>query len=127
MFLALALTLSAPVADECPPPRVVGEFVELKNFAVPRDPTGHQLQPWVLPTGGVLLGHLGAGKVMELDREGKILWERAVLQPNFATRLPNGNVLVCSAATRKVTELDRSGKTVRELTGNMQPYKAERR
>ncbi len=100
---------------------------ELKNFQVPRDPTGHQLQPWILPTGGVLLSHLGAGKVLELDREGKTIWERSIHQPNFATRLPNGNVLVCSGASRKVTELDRSGKTVRELNGNMQPYKAERR
>lgn len=100
---------------------------ELKSFAVPFDPTGNQMLPWILPNGHVLVAHYGAGKVLELDREGKTIWQGSVQWPHVVTKLSNGNVLVCSIQTRKVTEIDRSGKTVKELTGNMWPYKAERR
>ena len=100
---------------------------ELKSFRVPHDPQGGGIFPTILPDGGVLLGHYGSAKVIELDREGKQVREWKVQMPSLATRLPSGGILAASINGRKITELDRSGRVVREFPGNMQPYKAERR
>jgi HEAT repeat protein len=100
---------------------------EIKSIMLPRDPTGHQPYPTVLPNGNVVLAHHGAGKVLEIDREGKTLREVKANQPWISTLVPGGNVLVSYLNARKVQELDWKGRVVKEFSDNIQPYKAERR
>jgi HEAT repeat protein/outer membrane protein assembly factor BamB len=65
-----------------------------------------------LPGDRFLLASSGAGRVIEVDKNGKVLWEARVPGACGVTRLPNGHTLV---ATRgKVLELDRAGHTVWE-------------
>jgi hypothetical protein len=65
-----------------------------------------------LPGERYLLASSGAGRVIEVDKTGKVLWEAKVAGACGVTRLPNGHTLV---ATRgQVVELDRAGKTVWE-------------
>src|SRR5262249_19986314 len=65
-----------------------------------------------LPGDRYLLASSGAGRVIEVDKTGKVLWEAKVAGACGVTRLPNGHTLV---ATRgQVVELDRAGKTVWE-------------
>jgi streptogramin lyase len=100
---------------------------ELKSFRVPHDPLGGGVNSWVLPSGNVLISHYSAGKVIEMDREGKTLREWKAQMPNVVTMVPGGNLLVASINTRKVTEIDKTSRVVREFNANMQPWKAERR
>src|SRR5262249_39784173 len=88
---------------------------ELKSYKVPFDPIGGGLYFNILSNGHVLLGQYGTGKVTEVDREGKQIWEAKIQWPYMVTRAPNGNTLVASMQARKVTELDRGGKVVREF------------
>ena len=69
----------------------------------------------------------GAGKVIEIDESGRVLWEAPVPSPSWATRLRNGNTLVASLDTRKVLEIDRSGKVVWEQATTGRPFRARRR
>lgn len=101
---------------------------ELKRFNVPFDPVGGQLQFTIVPNGNILVGQYSARKVIEVDREGKRVWEATVDWPSLATRLANGHTLVACSNHQKVVELDRAGKVVREIVHtNMRPFKAERR
>lgn len=100
---------------------------ELKSFRVPHDPLGGGMNPWVLTNGNVLISHYSAGKVIEIDREGKTLREWKAQMPNVTTMVQGGNILVSSINARKVTELDKTSRVIREFNANMQPWKAERR
>jgi hypothetical protein len=98
---------------------------ELKSI-----PTNQAASPGgidLLPGGGVLIAVQGANKVIELDAEGKVVWEAGAPQVVGATRLPNGNVLAASYGTARVFEIDRKGKVVWEYTGNCNPFRARRR
>jgi outer membrane protein assembly factor BamB len=81
----------------------------------------------VTPGGRVLVPLFSANKVVEVDGDGKVVWEAAVQQPNSVQRLPNGHTLVASRATQTVTELDRAGKEVRSFPTDGLPYRAVRR
>ena len=54
-----------------------------------------------------------AGRILEYDRAGKLVWEAKATSPIGSVRLPNGNTLLASQ-TGVVLELDRNGKTVWE-------------
>jgi hypothetical protein len=69
----------------------------------------------------------GSSKVAEIDKAGKVFWERSVRNPNSATRLPNGNTLVASHDDKCVYEYDRAGKEVWKLPTNGHPFHARRR
>jgi HEAT repeat protein len=92
---------------------------------------GNRSQSWAciepLPGGHVLVALGGSGKVMEIDLSGKVYWERAVKNPNSATRLSNGHTLVASHDDHCVYEFDRNGREVwrRAVTGH--PFRARRR
>ena len=64
----------------------------------------------MLPNGRVLVPHNQEGKVIEYDRQGKIIWEVRAEAPIAATRLPNGNTLITSMSPDVgAFEVDRAG------------------
>jgi HEAT repeat protein len=80
-----------------------------------------------LPNGRLLVAMMNPGKVVEVDRAGKIHWEAAVSNACHAVRLPNGNTLVACMNTQKVVEVNRAGKTVWEKPTAGRPFHVERR
>ena len=98
---------------------------ELKTFQVPPI----QIQNGyvdVLPNDHALCPQYGNNKVVEVDAEGKTVWEAAVNLPMCCRRLSNGNVLVGSMNPPRVVELDRKGKVVWENT-DYRPVRVDRR
>jgi hypothetical protein len=79
-----------------------------------------------LRSGRYLISLGGAGKVVETDRMGKVLWECSVPTPTYATRLPNGNTLVASVDRNYVVEVDRDGKEKWKKTVPGRPFRARR-
>lgn len=71
------------------------------------------------PNGHYLLALGGSNRVIEIDAQGKIVWECSVPSAVYATRLRNGHVLVASFNNRCLVEVDRSGKEIskQELEG----------
>jgi len=73
-----------------------------------------------LPDGRTMIAESGNRRIVEVDREGKIVHEVAltVEKPDphrdtrMARKLDNGNYLVCHEADGKVREYDRTGKVV---------------
>ncbi len=80
-----------------------------------------------LRNGHYLVALGGVGKVQEIDREGKVYWEKFVNNPNRALRLANGNTLVASHGDSCVYEFDPQGneRWRHECTGR--PFVALRR
>ena len=82
----------------------------------------HAFQP--LDDGKIMIAESGAGRIIEIDREGNILHEMRLVvdrphphtDTRLARRIPNGNYLVCHEGDGKVREYDRkSGKVVWEF------------
>jgi len=65
--------------------------------------------------GTLLVPHLGEGKVVEYDLQGKELWSVAAKSPWHAVRLKNGNTLVAGDKNRYAREVDREGREVWEF------------
>ena len=80
----------------------------------------------LLRGGTYLLSLSGAGKVVETDAAGKILWECSVPSACWATRLPGGNTLVANVDGRCIVEVDRKGKEVWKRTTKGRPFVARR-
>ncbi len=91
---------------------------EVRNFAVEQRTSGGRVE--MLPNGNVLLCERDANRVIEVNQQGKAVWEARFEQPVAAVRLPNGNTLVTSYSQFRAVELDRLGKEVWE-------YRAETR
>jgi hypothetical protein len=66
--------------------------------------------------GTLLVPHLGEGKVVEYDLNGKALWSVQAKSPWSAVRLNNGNTLIAGDWSGYVREVDSSGRTVWEFT-----------
>ena len=64
----------------------------------------------------LLVPHLGEGRVVEHDLDGKELWSVDAKSPWSAVRLRNGNTLIAGDWSRYVREVDATGKTVWEFT-----------
>lgn len=79
-----------------------------------------------LPGGRYLLCLTGAGKVVETDAAGKILWECSVPSACGATRLPSGNTLVGNTDGRCIVEVDRQGKEIWKRTTKGRPFLVRR-
>jgi hypothetical protein len=75
----------------------------------------------------VLAAHFQQGKVVEMDLNGKVLWEASIASPNGVSRLPNGNTLVSCMNAGRAVELDRTGKVVWEYKDNIRPALTRRR
>jgi hypothetical protein len=80
----------------------------------------HAIQP--LPGGNVMIAESGAGRIIEVDREGKLLKEIALKVDNpdphrdtrLARKLDNGNYLVCHEGDGVIREYDGEGAVVWE-------------
>jgi HEAT repeat protein len=81
----------------------------------------------LLPNDHILVPQPGFGKIVEFDRDGKVVREVKAPNPTSVTQLPNGHILACSRNTGHVYEVDRTGKTVWEYRGNANLYRARRR
>jgi hypothetical protein len=76
----------------------------------------------VLPNGNLLLPLYNQNRVIEVNADGKEVWEVTHQRPTSASRLPNGNTLIASRYGRGVSEVDRTGKEVwsfQSQTGNI--------
>jgi HEAT repeat protein len=79
-----------------------------------------------LPGGRFLLALGGAGKVIEIDGSGKVVWECSQPQAVFATRLRNGHTLISSFQNKCLVEVDRDGKEVGKQTLQGRPFVVRR-
>jgi hypothetical protein len=66
--------------------------------------------------GTLLVPHLGEGKVVEYNLDGKVLWSVAAKSPWQAVRLSNGNTLIAGDWSRYAREVNAKGETVWEFT-----------
>lgn len=79
-----------------------------------------------LPGGRFLLALGGAGKVVEIDGSGKVVWECSQPQAVFATRLRNGHTLVSCFQNKCLVEVDRDGNEVGKQTLQGRPFVVRR-
>jgi len=66
--------------------------------------------------GTLLVPHLGEGKVVEYDLDGKVLWSVPAKSPWQAVRLKNGNTLIAGDWSRYAREVNPKGEMVWEFT-----------
>jgi hypothetical protein len=66
--------------------------------------------------GTILVSHMGEGKVVEYDLEGKVVWSVKAESAWSAVRLKSGNTLIAGDSRKYVREVDPKGQTVWELT-----------
>jgi len=66
--------------------------------------------------GTLLVPHLGEGKVVEYDTDGRVLWSVPAKSPWSAVRLDNGNTLIAGDWSAYVREVSPKGETVWEFT-----------
>jgi hypothetical protein len=81
----------------------------------------------VLPSGRILVPLYINDRVVEYDRDGKVVWEAHVVGAVSAFRLANGNTLVALPVRKVVVEIDRAGKEVAQIKVDGQPRQARRR
>ena len=81
----------------------------------------------VLPNGNLLLPEAGANRVVEMDKEGGVVWQVAAEQPIAAVRLSNGHTLITSMSEHRAVEVDRDGKEVWEYRQDTRVTRAFRR
>ena len=88
-----------------------------------------------LPDGNTLVGECTAGRLLEVDRAGKVVKEIRLLPPGKtgghltmrnARRLENGHYLVCHYGEQVVREYDARGGLVREIPARGGPHSAIR-
>lgn len=80
-----------------------------------------------LPNGNTLISEYRKGKVIEVDYNGKVVWEKAGLnRPNDVTRLTNGNTLISEYGGRRVIEVNHGGKIVWQRVCPVSPSSARR-
>lgn len=81
----------------------------------------------VSTNGSVLLSLYNQDQVIELDSEGKKIWEASVSRPMSAIRLPGGNILVASRSEMAAIEINREGKEVNQVSASGFLIRASRR
>jgi hypothetical protein len=114
-------------------------YVQSNNQVVELDARGNQVHVvlvgntggWAsvegLPGGHYLVALYSARKVVELDTNGRVVWECAAEAPGHATRLRNGHTLVASIEGRYVIEFDHRGKEVWRQATQGRPFHVWRR
>jgi hypothetical protein len=97
--------------------KTVWEFENLKN---PYDADR-------LPNGNTLIADTFGGRVIEIDRDGKIVWSFAKdIRPFDADRLANGNTLIADVLKDRVIEVNAAGEIVWEVKGQPNAHDADR-
>ncbi len=87
--------------------------------------TDHVADILPLANGNILITLYPKNRMMEVNRDGKIVWEKAGFGfPYSARLLPNGNILVAGPSKNVVSEYSRNGKIAWKKTGLRQPYDA---
>ena len=81
----------------------------------------------VLPNDHILVPQPGFDKIVEFDRDGKVVREVKAPSPTMAMQLPNGHILGSNRFTGQVYELDRASKIVWEYKGANQVFRVRRR
>ena len=66
--------------------------------------------------GTMLVPHMGEGKVVEYDLDGKEVWSVQAKSPWHAVRLKNGNTLIAGDSSHYAREVNPKGETVWEFT-----------
>jgi hypothetical protein len=94
-----------------------GEIVEMdttgkrvRTIPLPRESMWVGIQD--LPGDRFMVANSSSGRVLEVDKTGKIQWEGKVPGACGVARLPNGNTLVATA--NLVVELNRQGQRIWE-------------
>ncbi|HUU23725.1 MAG TPA: PQQ-binding-like beta-propeller repeat protein [Phycisphaerae bacterium] len=87
--------------------------------------------PWAcqaLPSGHLLVGFYASREIVEFDRKGKVVWQKAELPggPMSVQRLQNGNTVAALSDSNKVVEIDRKGTIVWQVTVAGRPADARR-
>lgn len=77
----------------------------------------------VLPGGRYVLPLAGSGRIVEMDKTGKVVREVNVASPTSVAVLPNGNWLVGSHILNTVRELDAKGAVVWEHKAEGQVFR----
>jgi hypothetical protein len=81
-----------------------------------------------LSGGRFLVPHQSESKLVEFDRNGKVLREVSVsIPPYSAARLPNGNTVICSMNQSTIFEVDHTGRTVWQEALQGRPFRIARR
>ena len=76
-----------------------------------------------LPNGHVLVPLYSSNRVVEIDADGKTVWEATTRQPTCVSRPPNGHTLVGSRLAMTVVDLDRGGKEVKTTKTEGRPFR----
>ena len=80
-----------------------------------------------LANGNTLLALPNVGKVVEINRLGKVAWEVSLKgRPTSAQRLPNGLTVVNLQFGKQVVDIDRQGKVIHKLIGPKNALTAQR-
>jgi hypothetical protein len=104
-------------------PQGDGKVVYRFNVGNPGGPCGVE---W-LPNGRYLVALSGPGKIMEVDRGGRVLWEVKVAGAHQALPLPNGHYLVACQSPKRLAEVDLAGKIIWEKRTRGRPIRIHRR
>lgn len=80
----------------------------------------------VLGPNRFLLSLSGADRVVEVNGQGKILWEATVEKPTYAQRLPDGNTLISCVDDRKYVVVNAAGKVIQTVKLSGRPFRARR-
>jgi HEAT repeat protein len=105
--------------------RVNGAGKEVRSFQVNVSTFGGKID--VLANGHVMVPEMNNNRVVELDEQGKVVWEGATEGAIAAVRLPNGHTLVTTMSQLRAVELDRTGKEVWEYKSDTRVTRAFRR
>ena len=114
----LLATGPACIAEVTPEKRIVWQYESKPKEGYQGRVEVHAFQR--LDDGMTMIAESGNGRIIEVDRDGKIVHEvpLTIDKPNphhdtrMARKLPNGHYLVCHEADGKVREYDRTGKVV---------------
>jgi hypothetical protein len=97
---------------------------EVRSFGVDQRTSGGRVE--ILGNGNVLLSDRDTNRVVEVDYQGKPVWEASLDQPIAAVRLPSGNTLVTFMNAQRAVEVDRKGKQVWEYNAGTRVTRAWR-
>ena len=77
-----------------------------------------------LPNGHILLDYVDDCHVSEITRQGKVIWQKCLDQPDSAERLANGNTLITQFRRGKTVEVNQQGDEVWQYTNLYKPTDA---
>ena len=77
-----------------------------------------------LPNGHILLDYVDDCHVSEITRQGKVIWQKCLDQPNSAERLANGNTLITQFRRGITVEVNQQGDVVWQYTNLYKPTDA---